>query len=340
MSTPLNYATQYSKALAQAYPHVLAFGDLWVNENKAKYKVVDAKTIKIPKLKVGGRQDGDRDTIGGFKRNFSNEWETKELKNHRTWNTLVHPMDIDQTNQVASIANITEVFNTEEKFPEMDAMTIHFLFDAKNTLEAVTHEVTADGKAILAKFDELMDKMDEARVPQVGRKLYVDTYTKTLLDSAIAITRANGDQALMRSVSRIDNVDVKSVPTDTMKSKYVFDNNGFRSAEDAKDVAMMLVHPSCIIPCVNYDFVGLEAPSVHSQGKYLYFEESFEDIFLLNARHDAIQFVLKPASVMSAMSVKEEAQVAKNVAVDLAEFDEVAEDEVPAVKPTSKRGAK
>lgn len=38
-------------------------------------------------------------------------------------------------------------------------------------------------------------------------------------------------------------------------------------------------------------------PSALSQGKYVYFEESFEDVFILNKKHGAIKFILKKASV-------------------------------------------
>ena len=37
----------------------------------------------------------------------------RTLGNHRKWSTLVHPMDIDETNAVASIANITRVLSCE-----------------------------------------------------------------------------------------------------------------------------------------------------------------------------------------------------------------------------------
>ena len=56
---------------------------------------------------------------------------------------------------------------------------------------------------------------------------------------------------------------------------------------------MMLVHPSAILPIASYEFAQLQAPSALTQGKYVYFEESFEDIFILNKRHDAIKFVVK-----------------------------------------------
>ena len=43
----LNYAQEYAKELAQAYPYVLYSGALWNTENSTKYRVVDAKTILV-----------------------------------------------------------------------------------------------------------------------------------------------------------------------------------------------------------------------------------------------------------------------------------------------------
>ncbi|EQH19567.1 hypothetical protein [Clostridioides difficile] len=41
---------------------------------------------------------------------------------------MVHPADINQTNYVASIGNITKVYNEEQKFPEMDAYCISKIY--------------------------------------------------------------------------------------------------------------------------------------------------------------------------------------------------------------------
>ena len=291
--TALNYAQQYSVELAQAYPYVLYSGALWNNENSRKYRIVDAKTIQIPSISVGGRTNGDRDTIGGFTRNFNNSWETKTLKNHRTWETLVHPKDIQETNQVVSIANITRVMNEEEKFPEMDAYIFSTIFNLRNDLEAITaleEDLTVSN--VLDKFDEMMDKMDEARVPAAGRVLYCDTFTKTLITKAIAIVRSNGDKKLVRDVERLEDVEIVSVPTDLFHTKYNF-TDGFEKDVEAKDIKMMLLHPSAILPVVSYEFAQLQPPSAMSKGKYVYFEESFEDVFLLNKRKDAIQILYK-----------------------------------------------
>ncbi len=291
--TALNYAEQYAKELAQAYPYVLYSGALWNTENSSKYKVIDAKTIQIPIISVGGRTNGDRETIGGFTRNFDNTWETKTLKNHRTWQTLVHPKDIDETNQVVSISNITKVMNEEEKFPEMDAYMFSNIYKLRNEQKVITpleDELTVSN--VLDKFDEMMDAMDEARVPHSGRILYCDTFTKTLITKAIAIVRSNGQKSIVRDVERLEEVTITSVPTDLLKTAYTF-NDGFEVGGSAKDIKMLLLHPSSILPIVSYSFAQLESPSAMSQGKYVYFEESFEDVFILNKRVDAIQIIVK-----------------------------------------------
>lgn len=290
----LNYATQYAKELAQAYPNVLNFGRLWNTENTSKYRIVDAKTIQIPTISTKGRTDGNKDTIGGFTRNFDNAWETKTLENHRTWQTLVHPKDVSETNQVGTIANITKVMNEEHKFPEMDAYLISKLYSLKDAIETITplaSALTVD--TVLVEFDKLMDEMDEARVPQSGRILYVDTFTKTLVDNAISVSRASGTSQISRAVTRLEEVEIISVPTFLMKTLYDF-SEGVVEGVGASDIAMMLVHPSAILPIVSYEFAQMQSPSALTQGKFVYFEESFEDVFILNKKHGALKFVVKP----------------------------------------------
>ena len=53
---------------------------------------------------------------------------------------------------------------------------------------------------------------------------------------------------------------------------------------------MFLVHPSAVITPEKYSFAQLDEPSAGSQGKYEYYEESYDDVFILNNRKDAIMF--------------------------------------------------
>ncbi len=292
MST-LNYATEYASALAQAYPYVLNFGALYNTENNGRYRFSGGATIQIPNVTTTGRVDGDRDTIETAMRNYQNAWESKALSRHRKWSTLVHPMDIDETNFATSIENITSVYNQEQKFPEMDAYLVSKLYaDWTGAGKTASTTVLTD-ENILEEFDEMMEAMTEARVPLSGRVLYVTPAVETVLKNAAGITRAvdlsDGGTAYNRAVSQLDKVEIVAVPTDLMKTAYDFET-GWEVAAGAKQVNMMLVHPSAVITPVKYEFAKLDEPSAGSEGKYIYFEESFEDVFLLAKKADGVAF--------------------------------------------------
>ena len=291
MPTALNYATHYAQALAQAYPYVLHFAALRSTEKDARYKWTGANTIQIPSLTTTGRVDADRDTIGVATRNYNNAWEPKTLANHRKWSTLVHPLDIDETNQVTSIQNITQVFNEEQKFPEMDAYLISKVYADWVAAggAADTTAITVDN--VLSLFDGYMTDMDEKNVPTTGRILYVTPAIRTLLSNAKEINRfiQNGDSAIKRAVRSLDEVQIESVPSALMKTVYDF-TEGWKAGAGAKQIHMALIHPSAVITPEKYAFAQLDAPSAGSEGKYVYFEESYDDVFVLNKRKDAILF--------------------------------------------------
>ncbi len=300
----LNYATEYQRALEQAFPYALYFGALYSTPNNGRFRWVNAKTIEIPSISTTGRTDADRDSISTAQRNYNNAWETKTLVNERKWSTLVHPKDIDQTNMATSIANITRVFNEEQKFPEMDAYTISKIYSDWTTSIAgdAAHDAytgkTADTTAltvanILSVFDQLMLNMDNARVPVTGRILYVTNEVGVLLKSAQGISRSidveSGPNGIDRRVNRLDEVQIIHVPSQLMKTAYNF-TTGWAVGTGAKQINMCLIQPTAVITPVSYTFSKLDAPSALSEGKYYYYEESFEDVFILNKKADAIQF--------------------------------------------------
>lgn len=293
MSTPLNYAKLYQTALMQAYPYVLNFGALYSTPSNGRYKWTGAKTIEIPTIATTGRIDSDRDTIGQAQRNYTNDWTPKTLTNQRKWSTLVHPMDVDQTNYVASISNITQVFNEEQKFPEMDAYCASKIYSdwtAKGKT-ANTTVITEDN--ILSVFDGMMLNMSNKRVPVAGRILYVTPTISTKINNAKNVSKTidlkDGGKALNTEVAMINQVQIISVPPELMMTVYDF-TQGWKAGTGAKQINMMLIHPTAVITPVSYTFSQLDEPSAKTEGKYYYYEESFEDVFVLDNRTDAIEF--------------------------------------------------
>ena len=74
-----------------------------------------------------------------------------------------------------------------------------------------------------------------------------------------------------------------------MQTKYDF-TEGWKVDSTAKQINMVLVHPMAVITPISYEFAQLDPPSAGSQGKYDYFEESFEDVFILPHKMDAVDF--------------------------------------------------
>lgn len=290
----VNYAEAYERALAQAYPNVLNFGELYNVANNRTYKFVDSKTIHIPSISVTGRKNVNRDSIDGvFQRNVDNEWETKTLTFYREWSTSIDPADVMDTNMVLTIQNATQVFNETQKFPEKDAYTISKIY-ADWVAEGKTADTTVlNVDNVLAVFDKLMEQMDEALVPAQGRLLYVTPAVKTLLKQAsnIGLSRdvQSGANTINRVVDRLDEIKLISVPSFLMKTAYTF-TTGFEPSESAKQINLFLVHPSAILTPNKYAFVGMEAPAAGTKGDYIYYEKEYSDVFILNNRTGAIAF--------------------------------------------------
>ena len=290
----VNYAESYERALAQAYPNVLNFGELYNVANNQTYKFVDSKTIHIPSISVTGRKNVNRDSIDGtFQRNVDNSFETKTLTFYREWSTSIDPADVLDTNMILTIQNATQVFNETQKFPEKDAYTISKIYAdwVAEGKTADTTELTVDN--VLLVFDKLMEAMDEALVPSMGRILYVTPAVKTLLKQAsqIGLSRSvqNGANTINRVVDRLDEINLISVPSFLMKTAYDF-TTGFEPSSTAKQINLFLVHPSAILTPSKYAFVGMEAPAAGTKGDYIYYEKEYSDVFILNNRTGAIAF--------------------------------------------------
>lgn len=296
----LNYADSYQAALQEGFFGGLFSQDLWNSPSNNLVKFDGAKHIKVPKLTIDeGRKDRARRTITTPVANYSNDWDTYELTNERYWSTLVDPSDIDETNYVTSISNITRVFNENDKIPEMDRQMFSSLYQRK--LAADDGGITTDTLStenILGAFDDIMERMDEKRIPQSGRIMYVTPKINKILKEAENLTRTinvegfNG--SIKRSVRSLDDVKIVSVPSDLMQTMYDF-TVGSAVVEEAEQIEMFIIYNGIQLAPQKYQFAGLDTPSAANSGQYLYYENSYDDVFLLNNKTAGIEFVIAAA---------------------------------------------
>ena len=293
MAGAINYCTEYAQMLDQAYPYALHYGRLYATPNNGRYKWVNGKTIEIPHISVTGRVDSNRDATGFISRHHENDWEAKTLSRQRSWETLVHEKDIDQTNAVLTLNNIVSVYNNEQKFPEMDAYCISKLYaDWKGLSQtAITTALSVDN--ILDTIDDMFVDQSEHRVTPTGRILYVTPTVAKLIRNARAIDRqisiSNFGGRVTRDVNAIDNVIVEEVPSELMQTAYDF-SEGWKKGVSAKQINMLLVDPNAVITPVSYSAARLDPPSAGSKNKWVYLEESYEDVFILNQKVHGLKF--------------------------------------------------
>ncbi|AJH79081.1 hypothetical protein [Heyndrickxia coagulans] len=299
---PVNYAELYLQALQQRFAEGLLFNDLYNTPNNQNIKWTNAKTIQIPRITTGGYIDVDRDVVGGFTRRAENDFEPKTLEHDREFSTLVDPVDVDESNMALTIANITRVFNDEQKIPEMDKYMASKLYTEfiKYGGSALTDNITE--AIVLQVYDELMMQMDEAEVPQTGRILYVTPAVNKVLKNADSVQRSilvtQNSGSINRNVRSLDEVTIKVVPSNRMKTIYDFTDGAVADASAAQ-INMILVHPLSLIAPMKYEFVSLDEPSAKTGGKYLYYERAYWDVFAIEKKAPGIKFAITPAAPAS-----------------------------------------
>ena len=288
----VNYAAEYSQALAQAYPYLSYFAAIWASDNSNRYKPGMGKTMYIPSIETSGAVDVNRNQITGtFNRNWNNSWQAVELQMDREWNTLVDPMDIDETNGVATIANITRAFVELQKVPEMDAFMASKLAKFAGDFGAVS-TASLTSSSILTEWDSALEFMTNQRVNRDRLVAYMTPGTYKLLKQATGLTRfievTNGIQAVDRNVARLDGVTVVEVPSDMMKTAYIFTEGWAIDTAHAAQINFLLVDPEAVAAPIKYETALMSAPTAQSKGKYLYYERYYYGVFVLNQRQAGV----------------------------------------------------
>lgn len=289
MANAFNYVEQFRSDLEQKYARELTSGDLGSNG----VTFIGTKTVRIPRLKLGGY--GEHSRAGGWKRkDLSNDWEIKTLTHDRDVEFYVDAMDIDETNQVLSAANITNTFEEEQAIPELDAYRYSKIYADYTTTFSKTADTTAlTEQNVLLTFDKFMEEMDEAGVPESGRILYVTAAVNTMIKRAQEIQRYidvnKTDTAINRAVRSLDGVKVVSVPSDRLKTEFDF-TDGWKASGSAKQINMILLHPRSVIAVQKHSAIYLWEPGSHTGGDgWLYQNRRYGDLFLIENKLDGVK---------------------------------------------------
>ena len=296
-----DYAVQFERELQQKYSREMCSYEL--TQSNPSVKFINAQTIKLPRLTVSGYKDHNRNGNGFNRGTVANSWEPKILDHDRDVEFVIDPMDIDETNLVAEVANIQNVFEEEQAIPEKDSYRFSKLYSqavtyASSGAQVDTTVLTAQN--VLNWFDNVTQYMDDNSVPQEGRILYCTSAFATFFKQAADIQRtieARSGGTLDRRINAIEDVVIKKVPSARLKTQSDF-TNGCVPADGALQINAILIHPSCQISREKYAYMKLFTPGSDSRtaDNYLYQNRYYTGTFLIEAKACGIAINVQAAA--------------------------------------------
>ena len=303
----LNYAVQYGRAIQTAYPYLSYYAELWNQGESDRFRPLNGKTVMIPIVSTSGARAANRDQITGvFNRNFDVDWQAMTLTMDREWDTLVDPLDVVETNEVATIANVTRVFNEQHKIPEQDAyMSMKLAGFASAHGGVSTQSLTSS--TILAEWDNALEYMTNQRVNRDRVRCKMIPAAYKLLKQATGMTRfievTNGIRDVDRNIARLDGVLVEEVPADMMKTAYIFTNGWAIDTDHAQQINFLLYDPAAIAAPIVYDVAMMSPGSAQTKGKDIYYERYYYDVFMLAQRGAGVYAHMGAAPSLGTLTV-------------------------------------
>lgn len=282
----LNYVTQFHTRILDMYGHDLISDGLY--HSNQDIKIVGAKEIKIPRLTVSGYKDHTRGSLGFSAGNYSNDFETKTLDHDRSIEFVIDPMDVDETNQIVSIANVQARFEKHQAIPELDCYTFSKLYSEATRVGANIKTDAITAANILADFDDNCEAFEDAGVPLSRCILYCTAAYKKALKNAEGIQRTlevNGtSNRLDRRIHTMDDLkEIKVVPIERFKTAYDF-TEGYKADATGKQINYILIDPEAQVSRVKYSYINTYTPGHDSRtaDNYLYQNRRYNGTFALD----------------------------------------------------------
>ena len=286
----VNYAVEYKQQMLNVMPYLSYFADIYGSENSTNYRPLSGKQVKVPNITVKGAVAANRDTTALITRNFNNDWDTIELQMDRYWDTIVDPLDMVETDNVLTLANVSRAFNEQQKFAEMDAFMASYL--ASKAITGSRYDTTELTSAnILSKWDGYIAALTKERFNRDRCVAYMTSGTYKLLKEAAGITRfidaGTGIRNVDRNVGKLDGVRIVEVPDELMRTAYDFDE-GWEVGDGAGQVNLLLVSLDAVAAPMEYELSMMSAPAAYTQGKWTYAERYYYGAHLFAKRNKGV----------------------------------------------------
>ncbi|EAH0385656.1 hypothetical protein EIP32_04290 [Listeria monocytogenes] len=282
----INYVDKYGKELDQK----LVFGT-YTNELETPNLLwLDAKTFKIQTITTTGLKPHTRNK-GYNEGSASNENTAYTITFDRDVEFFVDVMDVDETGQALTAANVTKEFNSRHSAPEVDAYRFSKLAtEAKKNGYSTAETITEEN--VFRTLKAAIRKVKKYGTQNLVMYVSVDVMAALELSKDFTRTISNqniGPSSLETRVTGIDGVKLVEIEAeDRFYDTFDF-TDGYKPAASAKKLNYLLINKGSVIGGTKHASIYLHAPGSVGQGDgWLYQYRVYHDIFVKEQQKDGV----------------------------------------------------
>ena len=284
MSNTINNASKYERELIQSFvdnSYVAPF----VTTN---VEWIDAKNFHFTVLQTSGYQNHSLN--GGWNRGDVTETDkVYTVSRDRDVEFFLDKRQVDESNQTATIENVSTKFETEQATPEKDAYFFSKVTTEANTAgkKTSTARNTYTSANIYTKLVQFIGKVRKYRnkglivylAPDLMDLLALSTELTHSID--VASISANDGKAIQTRITVIDGVPIiEVVDDDRFYSEFDF-SDGYTPKAGAVKINMLAATPLTTKMVSKIESIYFFAPGEHTDGDgYLYQNRAHYDAFV------------------------------------------------------------
>lgn len=255
-------------------------------------KWLDAKTFHFTQMKTSGYKSHSRN--GGWnKGTFAQEDVPYTVSHDRDIEFLVDKADVDETNQTASIKNISETFHKTQQVPEMDAYFFSKVATEAQKLEGYHSETAISSYTKENVYGKLKTMLNAGKLRRYVAKgaliAFVSSTIMDLLEQSTDFTRkiemtqiAEGGLGIESRITDIDGVTlIEVIDDERFYDKFDFTDGFEPVASTSHKINVLIASPLTVKTVPKISSIYYFAPGSHTEGDgYLYQDRSLSDTFI------------------------------------------------------------
>ncbi len=281
----------------------------WMELNAGLVKYNGGNEVKIPKISTDGLGDYDRD-LGFVDGAVSLSYVTKTLTQDRGRSFHIDSMEVDESNFIATAANVIGEFQRTKVIPEIDAYRYSSIAAQAIIKSKAVGGYTATVASILTKIKEDIAFIHDV-AGEIPLVIMLSGAIASLLDTSTEVAKQLNTIEFIKGeiktmVKAIDMNPIIKVPSARMKTAYVFNDGttggqtagGFVPDVSAKNINWIIAPKNAPIGISKTDTIRIFDPKTNQKADAWKIDyRKYHDLWIKDNQFDAIRVNIKEALI-------------------------------------------